>query len=153
MASNPRKMPESAAVDSLARFIELLVLRCEDRGIATSSAAKLPGVRTHWLHEMKVGRQQDVYMSKIFPLVEALGLELTLTVKQSSKTRGHTAARRLRRQTDQILSQLEQFADPPILSDEERAEIEQAMNGIADPAAVSSSDEAVTELLNKVKGG
>lgn len=131
MGTHKRKTvaPETAVPDQAA-MIALLLMRCEELGLATSSLdKKLPGVTSEWLHNIKVGRQGTTDLSSLFPLIDGLGLEVVVRKKQavarSKKASGSQVAQALRKQKAVALSA------------SEKAEIAQVM---ADVSEVASSE-------------
>jgi hypothetical protein len=128
MAAEKKKVPPETVVTDQPMLVGLLVDRCGELELATSSTDKLPGVNTPWLHNLKVGRQKTTDIVALFPLLDGLGLEMVVRVKRTAarKSGGQRIAHKLRRQTERAL-----------LSQAEKAEIAQVM---ADMNEVASAD-------------
>lgn len=108
--ATPRKTVKGEHVTvSQDQLVELLLVRCQELKLATSSLYKLPGVKGDWLHNIKVGRQKTTDIHSVFPLLEGLGLEMVIREKPTvaRKSGGQRVAHKLRSQTITALSEAE----------------------------------------------
>lgn len=123
---SPRKKlaPETMVADQAA-LIALLVQRCKEQKLATSSIDKLEGVGSPWLHNLMAGRQRSTELLNLFPLLSGLGLELVVRVKKPSRqSEGQRIVHKLRS------SRAKQLA---VLTEDERAEVEAALGSDEQP--------------------
>lgn len=109
MGAPRKKLKGEHITRSQDELIKLLLMRCEELELATSSLYKLPGVKGDWLHNIKVGRQKTTDIHSVFPLLDGLGLELVIREKPTvaRKAGGSRVAHKLRSQTIAALSDAE----------------------------------------------
>lgn len=116
-----KKIKPETVVSSTPEMVALLIARCDEKGVATSSIMKLPGVTSKWLHGIKMGRSKDTETRQMFELCEALGIEVVFRVKRRPGVAGNLAAIRARKQQ----AEQDDAAEPAgstVLSHTERAE-------------------------------
>lgn len=116
-----KKIKPETVVSSTPEMVALLIARCDEKGVATSSIMKLPGVTSKWLHGIKMGRSKDTETRQMFELCEALGIEVVFRVKRRPGVAGNLAAIRARKQQ----AEQDDAAEPAgstVLSHAERAE-------------------------------
>lgn len=122
-----KKIKPETVVSSTPEMVALLIARCDEKGVATSSIMKLPGVTSKWLHGIKMGRSKDTETRQMFELCEALGIEVVFRVKRRPGVSGNLAAIRARKQqAERHDADGRDDADEPagstVLSHAERAE-------------------------------